>query len=227
VLEEVAVVIPALDEERSLPLVLAALPRGPRVVVVDNGSSDGTARVAARAGAKVVAEPRRGYGRACLAGLAHLSGSPPAVVAFLDGDYSDDPGELPGLVAPILEDRADLVIGSRVLGRVERGALQPQQRLGNWLACALIHGLYGRRFTDLGPFRALRWDALRRLALSDPDFGWNVEMQVKALRRGLRVVEVPVRYRPRRVGSSKISGTLSGTVRAGYKILYTVLRHAR
>lgn len=224
----VDVVIPALDEEASLPLVLAGLPRPPvrRVVVADNGSEDGTARVAREGGAVVVPAPRRGYGSACLAGLAHLrENGPPAIVAFLDADYSDHPEELPLLLAPLLSGEADLVIGSRVLGQHERGALLPQARAGNLVACLLIRLLYSHRYTDLGPFRAARWEALERLAMSDPDFGWTAEMQVKALKAGLRVAEVPVRYR-RRVGVSKITGTFVGTVRAGYKILWTVLRYS-
>jgi glycosyltransferase involved in cell wall biosynthesis len=227
----VDVVIPALDEEASLPLVLAALAGLPRpvrrVVVADNGSADGTARVAAAGGAIVVAAPRRGYGSACLAGLDHLRRhGPPDVVVFVDADYSDHPEELPRLVEPLLAGDADLVIGSRVLGRRERGALLPQARAGNLVACLLIRLLYGHRYTDLGPFRAARWEALERLGMSDPDFGWTAEMQVKALAAGLRVAEVPVSYR-RRLGVSKITGTVSGTLRAGYKILWTVLRYSR
>jgi glycosyltransferase involved in cell wall biosynthesis len=223
----VDVVIPALDEEASLPLVLADLPRPPvrRIVVADNGSADGTARVAREGGAEVVAAPRRGYGSACLAGLAHLRRTgPPEIVVFVDADYSDHPEELPSLIAPILAGEADLVIGSRVLGRRERGALLPQARAGNLVACLLIRLFYGHRFTDLGPFRAIRWEALERLGMADPDFGWTAEMQVKAVRRGLRSTEVPVSYR-RRTGVSKITGTVSGTLRAGYKILWTVARH--
>jgi glycosyltransferase involved in cell wall biosynthesis len=226
---EIDVVIPALDEERSLPLVLAEIPRPPvrRIVVADNGSRDATARVAREGGAEVVAASRRGYGSACLAGLDHLRRTgPPGIVVFLDADYSDHPDELPRLVEPILAGRADLVIGSRILGHRERGALLPQARAGNLVACSLICLLYGHRFTDLGPFRAIRWDALERLGMGDPDFGWTAEMQVKALRHGLRAAEVPVSYR-RRVGVSKIAGTLTGTVRAGYKILWTVLRHSQ
>jgi glycosyltransferase involved in cell wall biosynthesis len=225
----VDVVIPALNEERSLPLVLADLPRPPvrRVVVADNASSDGTARVAREGGAEVVDAPRRGYGSACLAALDHLRRTgPPDVVVFVDADWSDHPEELPRLLAPILDGAADLVVGSRILGRREPGALLPQARAGNLVACWMIRWLYGHRFTDLGPFRAVRWTALERLGMSDPDFGWTAEMQVKALRRGLRCAEVPVSYR-RRVGVSKITGTVSGTVRAGYKILWTVLRHSR
>lgn len=209
--------------------MLAAIPRPPvrRIVVADNGSADGTARVAREGGAEVVEAPRRGYGSACLAGLDHLRRTgPPDVVVFVDADYSDHPDELPRLVAPILAGEADLVIGSRVLGQRERGALLPQARAGNLVACLLIRLFYGHRFTDLGPFRAIRWDALERLEMSDPNFGWTAEMQVKAVRRGLRSTEVPVSYR-RRVGVSKITGTVSGTVRAGYKILWTVARHIR
>lgn len=225
----VDVVIPALNEEASLPLVLAGLPRPPvrRVVVADNGSRDGTARVAREGGAEVVEATRRGYGSACLAGLDHLRRTgPPDVVVFIDADFSDHPEELPSLVAPILAGEADLVIGSRVLGRREKGALLPQARAGNLVACLLIRLFYGHRFTDLGPFRAIRWDALERLGMADPDFGWTAEMQVKAVRLWMRCAEVPVSYR-KRVGVSKITGTISGTVRAGYKILWTVGRHVR
>jgi glycosyltransferase involved in cell wall biosynthesis len=223
------VVIPALNEEASLPLVLADLPRPPvrRVVVADNGSRDGTARVAREGGAVVVPAPRRGYGSACLAALDHLRrNDPPDIVVFVDADYSDHPDELPRLIAPLLAGTADLVIGSRLLGKREPGALLPQARAGNLVACALIRLLYRHRYTDLGPFRAARWEALERLGMADPDFGWTAEMQVKALRHGLRVTEVPVSYR-RRVGVSKITGTVTGTLRAGYKILWTVLRYSR
>lgn len=226
----VDVVIPALDEEASLPRVLAdlsALRPGTvrRVVVADNGSTDGTARIAADADAVVVDAPRRGYGSACLAGLDRLRADPPGVVVFLDADYADHPDELPCVIEPILRGEADLVIGSRTLGEREPGALLPQARAGNLVACLLIRILYGHRYTDLGPFRAIRWEALERLAMSDPDFGWTAEMQVKALRQGLRVTEVPVSYR-RRKGASKITGTVKGTLLAGYKIVWTVLRHA-
>jgi len=224
----VDVVIPALNEEASLPLVLADLPRGlvRRVVVADNGSRDGTARVAREGGAEVVEASRRGYGSACLAGLDYLRRTgPPEVVVFVDADYSDHPDELPAVVAPILSGEADLVIGSRVLGDREPGALLPQARAGNLVACLLIRLLYGHRFTDLGPFRAARWKALEQLAMRDPDFGWTAEMQVKAVKKGLAVREVPVSYR-RRVGVSKITGTVAGTLRAGYKILWMVARYA-
>ena len=219
-------VIPALDEAESLGLVLDALPSPPvrRVIVADNGSTDATAQVARERGATVVFELRRGYGAACLKALAALAADPPDVVLFLDADLSDDPSEAPAVLAPILEGRADLVVGSRVLGQREPGALSPHARFGNWLATRLLRALYGVRYTDLGPFRAIRYDALMGLGMKDRDFGWTVEMQVRAARRGLRHVEVPVRYR-RRVGRSKISGTVGGSIRAGVKILGTVFAH--
>ena len=221
----IAVVIPALDEEEAIGKVLHDIPDGiSQVVVVDNGSSDRTAEVARRLGAEVVAEPRRGYGQACLTGITQLDR--PDIVVFLDGDYSDYPEEMSELVAPLLAGEADMVIGSRTLGQREKGALLPQARFGNWLSTLLIRLLFGVSFTDLGPFRALRLDALERLAMEDRDFGWTVEMQVKAARLSMRVVEVPVRYR-RRIGTSKITGTLSGTMRAGHKILWTIFRYAR
>ena len=224
----VDVIIPALNEARSLPLVLADLPRHRvrEIVVVDNGSTDDTATVARELGATIVREPRRGYGRACLAGIALLARRPrpPEVLVFLDADYSDHPDELESIVQPIAEGRAALVVGSRILGRREPGALLPQARFGNWLAACLIRGLYGLRVTDLGPFRAVRWETLLALDMSDLDFGWTAEMQVKAARRGVSYCEVPASYR-RRVGVSKITGTLSGTVRAGWKILYMIFRH--
>ncbi|MBM4045004.1 MAG: glycosyltransferase family 2 protein [Planctomycetes bacterium] len=219
----VSVVIPALNEEKSVGLVVAAIPRGlcGEIVVVNNGSTDATAQVAAVAGARVVDEPCRGYGAACLKGIASLA--PTDVVVFLDADYSDHPDEMPRVVTPILDGRADLVIGSRVLGSRERGALLPQAYFGNKLATFLIRLLYGVRFTDLGPFRAIRWDMLQKLRMADRDFGWTVEMQAKAAKMGLRVTEVPVSYR-RRVGVSKITGTLRGTALAGWKIIYTILK---
>ena len=222
------VVIPALNEEASLPLVLAAIPSPPvrRVVVTDNASTDRTGTVARAAGAIVVREDRRGYGSACLAALDYLrQNDPPETVVFIDADYYDHPQELIQLIEPITDGHADLVIGSRTLGQREPGALLPQARAGNLVACALIRLLYRHRYSDLGPFRAVRWHALERLEMQDPDFGWTAEMQVKALHHGLRVVEVPVSYR-KRVGVSKITGTLKGTILAGYKILFTVLRYS-
>ena len=207
-------VSPAFNEEASLPLVLADIPRPPvrRMVVADNNSSDDTARVAADGGAVVVDAPIPGYGAACLAGLAYLRAhDPPEIVVFLDADYSDHPDELPRVIAPILAGEADMVIGSRTLGKRERGALLPQARMGNLIACTLVRLLYGHRYTDLGPFRAITWQALERLRMQDQDFGWTAEMQVKAIKHKLRVVEVPVSYR-RRIGVSKITGTVKGTI---------------
>jgi len=222
----IAVLIPALNERDSLPRVLGDLPRDllSEILVVDNGSTDGTGDVARKHGATVVREERRGYGRACLTGLEHLGDVD--IVVFLDADYSDDPTELPEVVRPIIEGRADMVIGSRTRGERERGALLPQARFGNLLSVYLIRTLCGETYTDLGPFRAVRKDALDLLAMVDEDFGWTVEMQVKAPRARLRSVEVPVRYR-RRIGKSKISGTLRGSVRAGEKILRTIWRFHR
>ncbi|MEO0321709.1 MAG: glycosyltransferase family 2 protein [Myxococcota bacterium] len=221
----VDVVIPALNEEQALPLVLRDIPRPPvrRVVVADNGSTDRTAQVARAAGAEVVHEPEKGYGAACLRALAHLAGDPPDVVVFLDGDRSDHPEELPRLL-DALKDGPALVIGSRTRGRRTRGALTPQQRAGNAVACVALRLLYGARYTDLGPFRAIRWDALRDLAMRDRNWGWTVEMQIKAAQQGLRHAEVPVSYRAR-IGESKVSGTLRGTLGASWKILWLLARH--
>jgi glycosyltransferase involved in cell wall biosynthesis len=225
----IAVVIPALNEEASLPLVLRDIPRDlvNEIVVVDNGSHDRTAEVAREGGATVVGEPQRGYGSACLRGLAELAGrteGPPDVVVFLDADYSDHADELPAVVGPILDGSCDMVIGSRLLGQRERGAMPPQAVWGNRLACFLMWLLFGGKHTDLGPFRAIRWDSLQRLGMRDRNFGWTVEMQIKAARQKLRVLEVPVSYR-RRVGVSKISGTIKGTILAGSKILYLIAKY--
>jgi glycosyltransferase involved in cell wall biosynthesis len=225
----IAVVIPALNEEASLPHVLGDIPRDlvRTIVVADNGSHDGTARLARGGGAVVVHEGQRGYGAACLRGLAELasrSEGPPDIVVFLDADYSDHPEEMPAVVAPILQGAADMVIGSRLLGNRERGAMPPQSIWGNRLACFLMRILFGGRYTDLGPFRAIRWDSLQKLGMCDRNFGWTVEMQIKAARQKLRCVEVPVSYR-RRIGASKISGTVSGTIKAGSKILYLIAKY--
>jgi glycosyltransferase involved in cell wall biosynthesis len=193
-------------------------------VVADNGSTDDTAEVARAAGALVVTEPRRGYGAACLAAIAARRADPPDVVAFVDADHSDDPRELALVLAPVLEGRADLCVGSRTLGASEPGAFTPVQAFGNRLAPALLRALWGVRVTDLGPFRAIRWSALESLHMRDRDYGWTVEMQARALAAGLRYAEVPVAYRRRRLGRSKVSGTVRGVWGAGTKILWTIAR---
>jgi len=224
----IAVIIPALNEEATLPSVLADIPRElvEEIVVVDNGSSDRTAAVARMNGATVLREPRRGYGAACLAGIAYLETKTPDVVVFLDGDYSDCPEELSLVVRPIVAGEYDFVIGSRTKGLAEPGALLPQARFGNALATFLMRLLYGFSFSDLGPFRAIRFSSLLTLGMVDRNYGWTVEMQIKAVRKGLRITEVPVHYRKRSGGASKVTGTLKGTFLAGYKILWTVLRYA-
>ncbi len=220
----IGVVIPALDEAAAIGQVIGEVPDWvDRVVVVDNGSRDGTGEIARSAGATVVHEPLKGYGSACRAGISELDDVD--VIVFLDGDGSDDPSDMARIVDPVVRDGYGLVIGSRVLGRAETGALTLQQRAGNALATLLIRLVWGARFTDLGPFRAIRRTSLQQLDLSDRDFGWTVEMQVRAIECGLSVREVPVRYR-RRIGLSKISGTLRGAVLAGCKILYVIARHA-
>lgn len=221
----ISLIIPALDEEHAIGPLLDAIDRGlvRDVIVGDNGSRDATAAVARARGAEVVAVAERGYGAACAGALTRLRGDVDIVV-FMDADGSDDPAEIPLLIAPILEHRADLVIGSRSRGTIEPGALTPQQRFGNRLATLLIRLLYGHRYTDLGPFRAIRRELLDRIAMQDRRYGWTVEMQLRALQLKARVAEVPVRYR-RRVGRSKISGTVSGVIKAGWWILYTIWKY--
>jgi glycosyltransferase involved in cell wall biosynthesis len=218
-------VIPALNEEPVIALTLARAPRGlyKEIIVADNGSIDCTAEIARNSGVTVVTEPRRGYGSACLCALANL---PPEteVVVFMDADLSDDPCEASMLLEPIYQGRADFVLGSRMLGRAEKGSLQAHQRFGNLLATFLIRVLFGHRYSDLGPFRAIRLDALRKLDMQDRNYGWTIEMQIKAVRQNLRIEEVPVSYR-NRIGVSKISGNLKGSVKAGIKILWTVFRY--
>ncbi len=219
-----AVVIPAFNEEASIAPVVNAIPKSfiTEIIVVNNGSNDRTAEVAASAGATVLTEPRKGYGFACQRGIQHTLEAGNDVIVFLDGDYSDYPEELPDLLRAIGEGH-DLVIGSRMLGKRERGALLPQAILGNWLATSLINLFWGYRFTDLGPFRAVRVDALQRMKMSDPTYGWTVEMQIKAAKLGMKCKEVPVRYR-KRIGKSKVTGTVGGTMKASVKILYVILR---
>ncbi len=222
----VDVIIPAFNEESSIGQVIDDLPKTivRRIIVADNNSSDATARVAREHAATVIPATTQGYGSACLAGLRFIADDPPDVVAFVDGDYSDHPEQLPLLIDPIARGEADFVIGSRMLKPQPAGALLPQAIFGNKLACFLIRILFGHRYTDLGPFRAIRWNALQRLNMRDKNFGWTVEMQIKAVQQKLQTLEVPVDYRPR-IGKSKITGTISGTVRAGYKIILTIFRH--
>lgn len=218
--------IPALNEERSIGIVVGSIIRDvDRVIVVDNGSSDRTIDIARDAGAIVVHQHERGYGAACLRGLDDLRSDPPDIVLFMDGDASDHPDDARRIIEYVASGEADFCLGSRVLGTAERGALTPQQRFGNWLATHLIAMRWGVRYTDLGPLRAVRWDTLQHFCMCDRTWGWTVEMQIKAARDGVRFLEVPVRYR-KRIGVSKISGTVMGSIRAGYKIIATILRYA-
>ncbi len=226
--KRIGVVIPALDEEQAIGAVIGEIPGYVDIVIVaDNGSRDRTAELARAAGATVVSEPERGYGAACLAGIA--AAGPVDIVVFLDGDHSDHPAQMDRLIDPIAEGRAGLVIGSRVLGRAEQGSLTPQQRFGNWLACRLMRLVWGVRYTDLGPFRAAGRQTLQRLGMRDRNYGWTVEMQINAAMLGIPSIEVPVDYR-RRIGQSKVSGTVKGVVLAGTKILTVIalsaIRHA-
>ena len=220
----ISVIIPAYNEEDSIGLVLDALPQNliHEIIVVDNNSTDDTARSASAKGARVVAEKRRGYGSACLKGISELDN--PDIVVFLDGDFSDYPEEIIQLVEPIESGKKDFVLGSRMLIPESRSALLPQSRYGNQLAVFLMRLFFRHKFTDLGPFRAIRYESLKAIAMQDANFGWTVEMQIKAVKKGLRIMEIPVKYRER-VGVSKITGTFSGTIKAGAKIIYTIFKY--
>jgi len=225
----VDLIIPVLNEEASIGLVLKALPGQllRHVIVCDNGSSDNTMQIASSGGAVVLQGTNRGYGNACLKGMEFIAQQdiPPDIVVFLDGDYSDFPEELPAIIKPIIGQKADLVIGARSKEMREAGSMTPQQIFGNWLACRMIYTLYGHTFTDLGPFRAIAYQKLLELNMCDRNYGWTVEMQVKALKKQLKIMEVPVHYRKRK-GYSKVSGTVKGTIGAGYKIIKTILKYA-
>ncbi len=220
------VIIPAFNEEKSISSVIQDIPEFVReVIVCNNNSTDNTRTEAERVGATVLDEPQKGYGAACLKGMSYIAEKEikPDVVVFLDGDYSDYPQEMSSLIQPIKEEGYDMVIGSRALGDLERGSMQIQQIFGNWLATTLIKMIYGYKFTDLGPFRALAYDKLLEINMQDRDFGWTVEMQVKAAKLGMKCTEVPVSYR-KRIGVSKVSGTVKGTILAGHKILWTIFK---
>lgn len=224
----IIVIIPAYNEEEAIGKVIAEIPKEwvREIVVVDNRSTDQTAACAAEAGATVVPEPLPAYGRACLRGMAYVQSLklPPDIIVFVDGDHSDYPEQLPDLVKPILEQNYDMVIGSRALGKRESGSMTPQQVFGNWLATFLMRLLYGVSYTDLGPFRAIKWDKLLALDMQDTTYGWTVEMQLKAAKHRMKTTEVPVKYR-KRIGFSKISGTLKGVILAGYKIITTIFKY--
>jgi glycosyltransferase involved in cell wall biosynthesis len=228
----IAFIIPALNEEAALAPMLdglratldAAACADADILVVDNGSRDATAEVARKHGARVISEPRRGYGQACLAGIAALSRAT-EIIIFLDADGSDDPEDLLRLLTPVRDRGADLVLGARIAAAKSAGAFTPQQAFGNWLATRLMGLLFGARYTDLGPFRVIRREALERLQMKDTNYGWTIEMQIKAHRAGLRILELPVNYRKRIAGDSKISGNLVGTLRAGWKILWVIAKY--
>jgi len=221
------IIIPAYNEEDSVGKVVADIPKDMvrNIIVANNNSTDRTASFAEKAGAIVVTQPLSGYGNACLKGMEYIVNQEikPDIIIFLDGDYSDYPEEMRELVRPIEEDNVDLVIGSRALGEMQKGAMMPQQIFGNWLATCLIKLIYGYEFTDLGPFRAVRYDKLLLIDMKDKTFGWTVEMQVKAAKLKLKCAEVPVKYRVR-IGLSKVSGTIKGTILAGHKILWTIFK---
>ncbi|MBK7129169.1 MAG: glycosyltransferase family 2 protein [Crocinitomicaceae bacterium] len=226
----IVVIIPAVNEENSIARVVNEIPAGlvDEIIVCDNGSHDNTADNARLCGATVVYESRKGYGWACLKGMEHLEKRvvKPDIVVFIDGDYSDYPDQMPALVAPILNGSADFVIGSRALGNREKGSMTFPQVFGNWLATRLMRIFYQVRYSDLGPFRAIRYDALLKLGMKDKTYGWTIEMQIKAAKNKLPYTEVPVNYK-KRIGVSKVSGTIKGTILAGYKIIFSIFKYLR
>ncbi len=224
----VDVLIPAFNEEESIGRVIGHLPAEltRKIIVANNGSTDNTKKIALESGATVVDQTQKGYGNACLKAMEYINNLPthPDILVFIDGDFSDYPEQLSHVILPITNDDYDMVIGSRVLGKREKGALLPQQRLGNAIACSLIKLFYGYSFTDLGPFRAIRYQKLLQLDMQDRNFGWTVEMQIKAAKQRLKCTEVAVDYR-KRIGQSKVSGTFKGSIKAGYKILWTLFKY--
>ncbi|MDB4516002.1 glycosyltransferase family 2 protein [Crocinitomicaceae bacterium] len=224
--QKISVIIPAYNEEKSIGKVVGDISRElvQHVIVVNNNSTDQTREVAEKAGAIVLNETRKGYGWACLMGIDKAYELDTDIIVFLDGDYSDYPDEIIDVVRPILEENMDLVIGSRVLGKREKGSLTPQQVFGNWLATRLMRIFYRAKFSDLGPFRAIKTESLRKLKMADKTYGWTIEMQIKAAKQKMNFCEVPVKYR-KRIGVSKVSGTVKGTVLAGIKIIFAVFKY--
>jgi glycosyltransferase involved in cell wall biosynthesis len=230
-MQKINVVIPVFNESGSIGHVLKDIPADlvSEVIVVNNGSTDNTEEIAKANGATVLLEDRKGYGSACLRGIAYIQQKPladqPEIVVFIDGDYSDYPEQMRELVKPIVDGHFDMVIGSRAKGKRIKGSMAPQQIFGNWLATSLIKLFFGAKFTDLGPFRAITWSALQSLHMKDTNYGWTVEMQIKVAKKKLRFTEIAVDYRPR-IGVSKITGTVKGTILAGYKIITTIFKYS-
>lgn len=229
-MQRINVIIPVFNESGSIGFVLQDIPAGltEEVIVINNGSTDNTAEIAKQKGATVLFEEKKGYGSACLKGIQYIKNKTaeeqPDIIVFIDGDYSDYPDQMPALIKPIIENNIDMVIGSRSKGKRIKGSMAPQQIFGNWLATGLIKLLFGAKFSDLGPFRAIKWEKLVELNMRDTNYGWTVEMQIKAAKQKLSFTEVPVDYRPR-IGKSKITGTVKGTIMAGYKIIATIFKY--
>ena len=225
---DIRVIIPAFNEQNAVGQVIDEIPKDlvKEVIVVDNGSTDDTFAVAQSKGATALKQEQRGYGNACLKGIEYLQGSEkqPDIVVFIDGDHSDYPEEMPKLIDPIVNENVDMVIGSRALGQKEKGSMTPQQVFGNWLATTLMRWFYKTSYTDLGPFRSIKYDQLIAIGMTDKTYGWTVEMQLKAARMNMKVIDVPVNYRVR-IGQSKVSGTVKGTIMAGYKIITTIFKY--